>query len=146
MNIDGSFEWSEQKDEGNYVENISARGLYDFNFSFSTDTGKGDGTGSLYDNYTGYCVGSSWVGYNFTIYAGLDKESGNLTVGWGVPNPAGGSTTINCGGQISDAAFGFGHPVAPYLLSFKIPTPSQANEGILIEGKEGDVVYTIVVY
>ena len=112
------------------------------NFSFSTDMGQGTGDGVLWDNYNGYCVGSSEFEYNFTVYAGLDKESGNLTLGWGIPNPAGGSTTINCGGQTSDAAFGFSHPVAPVFASIKIPAP---HEYSVIEGKEGDFVYSITI-
>jgi len=112
-------------------------------FSYSTDKGQGTGDGALWDNYTGYCAGSSTVSYNFTVYAGLDKESGNLTLGWGTANPSGGSTTIVCGGQTSDAAFGFAQPVAPVFASLKIPPIG--GPSTTIQGNEGDVAYVLTI-
>jgi len=135
----GYSDWYELKDEGNTVENISAEANFDFAFNFSNDTGHGRGSGIIYDTYAGYCVGSSETKYNFTVYAGLDKNSGNFTLGWGVPDPAGGSTQITCNGQTSNAAFGFGYPVAPVFLSIKVPI--LGGELSFLNGNEGDVVY-----
>ena len=133
------FEWSRTTTtpsaSGDWTETFTATGTFTLTMDFSTKSGSGTGQGTIEDKYTGFCTGDSTTPYQFQVYAGLDTLSGNLSIGFGVPDPAMGTTHVTCGSSSSDNGFGFG--------MIPVPLNIQAEYGASVAGVEGGDTYQV---
>ena len=130
------YEWSRTLTSAGSTETFTASGTFTFTIDFSSKSGQGNGQGTIEDKYTGECTGDSTTSYTFQVYAGVDTISGNLSIGFGVADPATGSTQVTCGSSSATNSFGFG-AVLP------VPLNIQAEYGASVAGEEGGSTYEV---